>query len=498
MCYCRVLIFISMICFSVGCFAQTDFDAFKQKANRDFDAFKQRVEQQYETHRQKVNADYAEHMKRVWREFNAFKGVPVPEDDVKPVPPKPFDDKQKEQPIIDQELPTDPVVEPVPEPKPQPKPVEPIEDKPVVAPSYFTTKYCGTTIKVRLSPREKFHLKSLSETHVAEAWNALCTDEYDNLLYDCLKCREDLHLCDWAYMCMLSTLCEEFCGNGTNEATLMLAWLYCQSGYTMRIGAYEKHLEMLFASEHKIYSMPYYVVGGQQFYPIHQTEQKLRIFDHAFDGEQSMSLLIGAEQNLAVQTTKVRKIVSRDFPQMTFNVQTNQNNLTFYNTYPTSELHDNFMTRWAMYANVPLSESTRRQFYPALHKQLSGKTQLETVNQLLNWVQTGFEYEYDDKVWGGDRAFFAEETLYYPYCDCEDRSILFSRLVRDIVGLDVVLVYYPGHLATAVAFTENVRGDYMTVNGRKFVVCDPTYIGAPVGYTMPEMDNKTASVIQVK
>ena len=110
-------------------------------------------------------------------------------------------------------------------------------------------------------------------------------------------------------------------------------------------------------------------------------------------------------------------------------------------------------------------------------------------------MQTAFVYEYDDKVWGEDRAFFAEETLYYPYCDCEDRSILFSRLVRDLLGLDVILVYYPGHLATAVCFNSEVKGDYITLNGRRFVVCDPTYIGAPVGCTMPSMDNKAAKVI---
>lgn len=40
------------------------------------------------------------------------------------------------------------------------------------------------------------------------------------------------------------------------------------------------------------------------------------------------------------------------------------------------------------------------------------------------------------------------------------------------------------HLAAAVAFDEDVRGDYLTVNGRKFVVCDPTYIEASVGMAM--------------
>ncbi len=117
---------------------------------------------------------------------------------------------------------------------------------------------------------------------------------------------------------------------------------------------------------------------------------------------------------------------------------------------------------------------------------------------LLYWIQTAFMYEYDDKVWGHDRAFFAEETLYYPYCDCEDRSILFSRIVRDLLGIDVILVFYPGHLATAVAFSENVKGDYIEMNGKRYTICDPTYIGTPAGATMPDMNNETAKVILLK
>lgn len=33
------------------------------------------------------------------------------------------------------------------------------------------------------------------------------------------------------------------------------------------------------------------------------------------------------------------------------------------------------------------------------------KSQYEAVSRLLNFVQTAFVYEYDDKVWGCDRAF---------------------------------------------------------------------------------------------
>ncbi len=115
----------------------------------------------------------------------------------------------------------------------------------------------------------------------------------------------------------------------------------------------------------------------------------------------------------------------------------------------------------------------------SLSSHIAGQSKKEAVERLLNWVQTAFVYEYDDKVWGGDRTFFIEESLYYPYCDCEDRSILFTRLVRDLLGLKCILVY-------------------IQLDGRRYVVCDPTYINASVGRTMPQMDNASAKVILLR
>lgn len=158
-------------------------------------------------------------------------------------------------------------------------------------------------------------------------------------------------------------------------------------------------------------------------------------------------------------------------------------------------VNDNFMTKWNMYAQTPLDDDVRTQVYPQLETVIKGMSKPMAVGRLLNLLQTGLKYEYDNKVWGRDRAFFAEETLYYPYCDCEDRAILLSRLIKDLLGLQTILVYYPGHLAMAVAFNEYVNGDYISYQGKRFVICDPTYIGAPIGKTMPGMDNSIATVI---
>ena len=43
--------------------------------------------------------------------------------------------------------------------------------------------------------------------------------------------------------------------------------------------------------------------------------------------------------------------------------------------------------------------------------------------------------------------------------------------------------------------SEEVSGDNILLIGRKYIVCDPTFIGAPLSASMPKMDNNTAKVI---
>jgi hypothetical protein len=236
-------------------------------------------------------------------------------------------------------------------------------------------------------------------------------------------------------------------------------------------------------------------------------DAKLAICKAKFPKESPLSLRISAVQDFSDNPTLERTITSPMNPDFSFTITSNKNYLAFYETYPSSYTDNNFMTRWAMYANTPLEKGITAQLYPKMKEKLEGMTPLEKVQQLDWWVQGTvdikrenpnqgcFLYAFDDDVWGGDRAFFGEETFFYPYCDCEDRSILLSHLVRDLVDLDVVLVYYPGHLAMAVNFPEDIPGDHIMLDGRKFTVCDPTYVGSEVGETMPTMKDKSTTVI---
>ena len=476
------------LAFSVKASAQGNFEQI-------YNDFKKQAQTEYDDFRKKANQEYAEWMKQAWEWYSAIEPVPFPKDNMKPpVIYNKEKDKTKPEPT--------PVpyeeVEPAPEPEPQPKPVAPIPENDG---DYQTASFMfyGTTGEVRLPKGFAFRINGRDEAAYSAAWQELSTSKYDNLIRDCLVLRMKYQLCDWAYLLMLGELSNTTCGKGTNEAVMLQAYIFCQSGYKIRLGfTKSRDLRLLVKSDHDIYNMGGFQMKDGKYYALQPVDGNgLNIKDISYPEEKPLSLWINQEQLFANAKTSERTLTPEG-GKAKIKVQNNENLIKFYNSYPTSMVGGDFMTRWAMYANTPLSNNVKSVLYPQL-KSIINKAANKVVaaDWLLYWVQTAFVYEYDDKVWGHDRAFFAEESLYYPYCDCEDRSILYSRLVRDLLGLDVLLVYYPGHLATAVNFNTAVNGDYINLNGKHFTICDPTYIGAPVGATMPDMDNKTAKVIRL-
>ena len=457
-----------------------------------YEKFSKHAKAEYEDYRAQCNAEYVKFLERAWKEYKVLPSIPRPKDEVVPPTIMPRQDKNKKQA---KEILIENVVSPILS-LPQPKPISPIYENDKVDEKNFSFSYMGTTCEVRLPKDLNIRMSGCESCMIATIWKQLATNAMDNTIRDFLALRLKMQLCDWAYLNLIDTFAKAFCGHG-NEAVIMAAFIYSQSGYKMRLGRDCEKLYLLYGSKHGIYEKGYIVIEGINYYPLDDKVERMEISDFSFPQEQSMSLYIENAQKFTIRPSAKRKLASEQYHDVTIDSQVNLNLIQFYNTYPSSEVNGNFMTRWKMYADTPMDESVSQMLYPDIKNKIEGLSDVQAVNQILNWVQTAFQYEYDDKVWGHDRAFFAEETLYYPYCDCEDRAILFTRLVRDLLGLKCILVYYPGHLASAVCLKQQVNGDYISLDGDVYTICDPTYIGAPVGITMPEMDNRSAKVIKL-
>ena len=110
----------------------------------------------------------------------------------------------------------------------------------------------------------------------------------------------------------------------------------------------------------------------------------------------------------------------------------------------------------------------------------------EAADFLLSFVQHAFAYKTDIDQFGYQKCFFIEESIYFPYNDCKDRSVIYAWLVRELLGLKVVGLLYPGHMTTAVGLRQVAEGQATIMyQGKRYVIADPTYIGASVGMPMP-------------
>lgn len=469
---------------------QAQDDNYQQR----YELFRQQAQDKFTDFRTKCNAEYVKFMQQAWEAYNAMPAIPKPKD--KRVPPiifsEDYNGKVENEPVV-----INNVVEPI-TPLPQPVPLSPIYEGKGQENNTITFMFFGTECKIRVPQNKTFGLYEKSEKALAIAWQELSSSKYNNTIRDFLDLRFRYKLCDWAYLCMINTFAKLY-AEIEDEATLLTAFIYSQSGYQMRLAMDGDRLVLLYGSIYNIYERPYFKIDSEIYIPFTEDSVKrISVCNYAFPNAKPLSLELRQIPAFTYIATKKRSLSSKRYPNLNVEVTVNKNLIDFYNSYPTGYCDENFMTRWAIYANTPFEQNVIDSFERTLKDCINSLNELESAEIILNWVQTAFPYGYDDKVWGYDRAFFAEETLFYPYSDCEDRAILFTCLIRDLLGLDCILVYYPGHLATAVCFTMPVVGDSIKVKDLNFIICDPTYIGAPVGHTMPNMDNSKAKIILLK
>ena len=126
-------------------------------------------------------------------------------------------------------------------------------------------------------------------------------------------------------------------------------------------------------------------------------------------------------------------------------------------------------------STIPMSLEARTSLIPKLKEKVRTMGNYEAVRYLLGFTRQAFRYKTDSEAYGLENVTFSpEETLFYPDSDCEDRSILFVFLVREVLMLDAILIDYPEHASAAVNFKTTSYGEPILYNGSKYTICEPT------------------------
>lgn len=471
-----------------------------QNFDKSFEEFQKSINQTFNAFQDSINTVFAKVLEDQWDEFQVFAKIPVP---VKPNPkiPPVADTLRKETPAP-VEIPIKEVAPEKEKPEPQkPKEEEPQSEpatppKPQITPHHKTIQLWNSNFNISYDRTlENFSLPNTQEKSVAEFWLSLSRSDYQPILNNLTEIQHQCNLNPYG----LALLCSEYAAtvwadksrDFSNESTMLLVFLLNQLLLDAKAVRISNRLEAVIYSPQEVYAKSYIEINKKKYYFLFSNIEPASLYTYKINFSEKV---IGLDFNVYKSLKISQKTSEKEFKikkiNKTIKLTYSNDAITYYKNYP--------QVNADIYANAAVSDIFKSSVVHQFRPLLEGKTEYESVDILLNFMHHSFEYQTDEEQFGYEKWNFCEENLFYPYNDCDDRAILFSYLVRELLHLDVVLLLFSEHMSSAVNFTTPITGDYFTVDGQKFVICDPTYIDAKIGMNPPKYKYEHAEIVRTK
>jgi len=470
----RFLFFISLVISSV--FAET-YEEYLRSQEEAFTSFKEARDK-----------EFSEFLNKEWKAYKEAQGEVGYEEKKPQVLPKAPAVKIKEtrQKEIKQKV----VIVEVPSIKAKPK----VYKKIIIPPAAQALKtlyiqYFGVDLEIHYDKSVLISMqKNISKDDISSAWDDLASSEYETMISELDTISKKLQLNGWAQYIFVKQVSNALFKD-KNEAKVFSWFVLLKLGYDAHI-SYQRHtIVLLLPIKGNLYNTIYYTLKGKKYYAIDYYARgkigSVMTYDNVYEGaSKSIDFDLGQLPRFERSKTKKRLVFKVDNETQSINLEYDRNLLKFFQTYP--------QVSYEYYFSSPESILLENSFKASFKPLLKGRSQSEALDLILSFVQNAFKYRVDEKQFNMEKVMFPSETIFYPYSDCEDRAILFTYMVKTLLGIDVVGVKYPNHMATAVDIQEKIEGEYIRSEGVSYVVADPTYINARIGMSMPQFRGTSA------
>ena len=469
----------------------------------EFQQWMKKEQTSFQEYRDKRDKEFTRFLKSQWKEMQTFQGL-VRDKTPKPVR-LPVAPKEPPTPVKPPVVPDSgslppakpPVIVKVPEIKPTPTP-------PVLVPAPVIKQPRGKKLQLSFygQPLVFYYDPALivsinrpiNQNSMSRIWSTMSKADYESLLKQIDAQRKPLNLNDWGYALLTNTIAQKLHPRSKNDQAIFTWYFMTKAGYQSRIAYDSNYVYLLMPSTQRLFAAPYFTFDNVRYYAlsfdgVKQKPGRIYTYNGNYPGA-NKRLDMSLSKTINTRRQQKDRILTFNFQGKTYKIDAGYDTQTvnFLKTYPQMDI--------SMYFRAQVNPSTANPILTQLKPMVEGKSEEDAVNLLLRFVQTSFKYKTDEQQFGVENYMFPEETLYYPYSDCEDRAVFFAWLVNNLLGLQVVGLDLPGHIATAVQFNEKVDGDAISFNGKRYVVADPTYINANAGMTMPDYKNKKPGIIR--
>ncbi len=464
------LVLCGMLAVAQGALAADDFESYRRQQQQGI----QHQQAEFHAYREQQDAEFADFLKSQWREFESFQGkVRIKEPKPKQIPVAPTVSPPK-QTIAPKPVALAPPVPPVP-PKPLPG-----------VPDTLQVDFYGNRFDFGFDPAwQRYRSGAQASAEAMSAfWTMMSGSRYAQTLQAVEHAKERFKLDDWGEVSLWREIAQSLQPGLRTEQSLLLWYFLVKSGYDVRLGYAGNDVYLFVAVQQPVYATKFTRVGNQTYYAVLAADRGDSIGRfYTYEANYPVKLKavdIGSAAVGFSREARAERTLSFAYKAQTvkLNVSYDRRLVEYLEGFPQSE--------FALYFDTAGSSLLSRSLLAELRKYTATMGEQEAVNFLLAFAQRAFAYKTDREQFGREKYFFIEESLYFPYNDCEDRSVMFAWLVRELLGMKVIGLLYPGHMTTAVALAQ--PGNSMAsieYHGQRFVIADPTYIGATVGMAMP-------------
>ena len=483
---------------SVNLNSQT-FEEYKKQQKAGMDAMKkqqeefiQKMQNQFNEYVKQKDQEFSDYLKGQWENYENLKGIDPPE---RPKPPDmPTYQEQAERAESWNKI---EVI----------KPVLAVEDekvKQIIVPQFkksdeevydkanMAFDFFGFRIILDYDQSLKFDPPAaINPASIGNFWDQMSRKNYSGLVAQLESYKTKMNLNDWAYFRLLEEFSKSLYQESVNGQNLMSWFMLNRSGYKSKLAYSKDKISLLLPTLNTMYTKSYLTLNNTHYYVMSELGST-DIFTYEKDYPGSDKLVdFSIKSPLNFEKKIVNKSLGFNYNNKPYslNISYNQNLIDFYAAYPQVDIRT--------YFDAAVSAETKESLLESLRPVTSEMTETEAVSFLLKFVQTSFNYKTDQQQFDREKFFFPEEILYYPYSDCEDRSVFFAYLVNELLNLKVIGLEYPGHITTAINFSKDVEGDYISYKGEKYTIADATFINAPIGLTMPEYRGKDVQIIEL-
>lgn len=467
-----------------------DFERYTQEQEEAFNAYLKMEEEKFKNYNDSINREFGIYLAEIWKEFDLewkepLIKYPVPFTVYNPDKPRPKPSKlpvTREVELLKNLFPT---VEPdilLPPKLPTNIPTDQLEKL-----------FYGVTITFDKPAFTMPRLTGITEKEIAAYWMALAKLPYENWATRIMQWKSGLKLNDWGLYLLINESFAAYAPDGTeNEQVIFTVFTLNQLGYRAKIGRLQQELLPLIAFGCGVTNTFTFSYEGTAYSVVNTKHKDLSSVQSClmeYGGATKMLDMSVRSSPVMAPSVITKTLKDR---KRSYELRFNQNLVDWYGTYPCVD--------FAIYAKAALDENLLQSISQQIEPVLEGLTQEQAINELLHFVQFAFQYMTDGHQFGHEHWNFAEETIASSHSDCEDRAILFTQLVRTLLEMPVVLIYYrERHLATAVKFDDpQLEGDFVEVDGQKYLICDPTYETAVPGMSMPQLRDIPIEVIKLK